>query len=369
MLKRLQALLISVLVMVVGWYRGLAVQAAQDTGIDTHMHLQGQPEASGRRGPRGSERARGRLNYTEAAAVLISLMKQYGVAKAVVMPPPQAFGQRGGYEYRAFLKAIDRYPQRLYFAAGGGALNPRIHATDPSAVTPKQQVDFEAVAEDFVKAGAVAFGEMTAMHLCMQEWHHYLEAPADHPLFLALADASARYGVPIDLHVEAVPEPMPTPEHLREACSKNPARLPATIPGLERLLAHNRQARVVWQHIGWDNTGQMTVALIERLLAAHPNLFVAIRVEDRERQIGRETPMPNRIVDAHWRIRAEWLSLMEAFPDRFMVGGDEFIHGPGERRQMPHSFGETWSVVLEQLPAGLADKIGFANAARVYRLE
>ncbi len=30
--------------------------------------------------------------------------------------------------------------------------------------------------------------------------------PPDHPLFLVLAEVAAKYGIPIDLHMEAVPE-------------------------------------------------------------------------------------------------------------------------------------------------------------------
>jgi len=186
-------------------------------------------------------------------------------------------------------------------------------------------------------------------------------------LFLLLADLAAQYGVPIDLHMEAIPEAMTTPQNLRDACSKNPARLPATLPAFERLLAHNRDATVVWQHIGWDNIGFMTTNLLSRLLAEHPNLHLAIRVEARGRQVGGGGPMPNRIVDADWRVRPEWLQLMEAFPERVMVGGDEFVGGGQRRRKMPQSFEETWSL-LGQLPPELARKVGRDNAARVYPL-
>ena len=36
-----------------------------------------------------------------------------------------------------------------------------------------------------------------------------------HPLLLALADLAARYGMPIDLYMEAVPRDIPFPEHWR----------------------------------------------------------------------------------------------------------------------------------------------------------
>lgn len=242
-----------------------------------------------------------------------------------------------------------------------------IHSVDPSEVTRALRMRFEDVAEEVVRAGAVAFGEMTAMHLCMQERHHYIAQAPDHPLFLLLADLAAQYGVPIDLHMEAIPEAMRTPQNLLKACSKNPPRLPATIPAFERLLAHNRDAKIVWQHLGWDNVGCMTPELVAQLLTEHPNLYIAIRVEERLVQVGGDEPMPNRLVDAHWRIRPEWLTLMKAFPNRVMIGGDEFVSGSAGGRRMPQSFEEMWSL-LDQLPMELARNVGRDNAARVYPL-
>jgi len=338
----------------------LAAHAKEHGYIDTHMHFQSQRSGGGGSG-RGRPNSRG---YREAASSLVSQMNRYRVEKAVIMPPPQTMEKEGRYDYRVLMEAIRDHPGRLYLAAGGGTLNAMIHSVEPSEVTAALRKRFEDQAKELVQAGAVAFGETTAMHVCMAEWHNYSAQAPDHPLFLLLADLAARYGVPIDLHMEAIPESMTTPQNLRDACSKNPTRLPATLPAFERLLAHNRQAKIVWQHIGWDNVGFMTTKLLSRLLAEHPNLYLAIRVEERGRQVGGGGPMPNRIVDADWRVRPEWLKLMETFPGRFMVGGDEFV---GSARKMPQSFEETWSL-LKQLPPALARTVGRDNAARVYRL-
>lgn len=337
---------------------------AEDRGyIDTHMHFQAQRSG-------GKDLGKSRPNiagYHEAARNLVSQMNRYGVEKAIVMPPPQTMDKEGRYDYRTLLGAIDAHPGRLYLGAGGGTLNAMIHSVEPSEVTPGLRERFEDTAEELIRAGAVAFGETTAMHLCMSEWHNYSAQAPDHPLFLLLADLAAHYGVPIDLHMEAVPEAMMTPQNLRDACSKNPSRLPATLPAFERLLAHNRNAKIVWQHIGWDNVGFMTSGLVSRLLSDHSNLYLAIRVEERGIQVGGGGPMPNRIVDREGRIHPEWLALMEAHPDRFMVGGDEFIAGSAGGRRMPQSFEETWSL-LDQLPPALAQRVGRDNAARIYPL-
>jgi hypothetical protein len=109
----------------------------------------------------------------------------------------------------------------------------------------------------------------------------------------------------------------------------------------------------------------MTVELVGQLLESHPNLFLALRVEERLRTMG-GSPMPNRIVDSEWKIRAEWRALFERFPDRFVIGTDEFF-GPVGGRIAPQSFEETWRI-LDQLPPELATKIGRVNAQKLYGL-
>ncbi len=338
------------------------------TYIDTHMHLHGAMGGPGMRSRRpGFMQGQKGSGYTKSAANLIRLMDQQGVARALIMPPPQSRGQRMAYQYKDLLDALRKYPDRLFLAAGGGILNPMIHETDPPAVTPNLKKRFRQEAETIVRAGAKSFGEMTALHVCMTERHHFLEAPPDHPLFLLLADVAAENNIPIDLHMDAVPHKKNTRRQLLNRCSKNPSYLQATIPPFERLLSHNRKTRIVWQHIGWDNTGDMTIALLKRLLKAHPNLYLSMKVV----KMGIHSsgvPMPNRVVGKDMKMSREWISFIKEFPDRFMIGGDEFVGIPGRTRRMPQSFEEIWSAV-NHLPPALAKKIGHDNAARVYNLK
>lgn len=71
---------------------------------------------------------------------------------------------------------------------------------------------FEQAAEAILRGGAAGFGELAAEHFSSRIGSHpYESAPADHPLFLALADIAARADVPIELHMEAVPRDLPFP--------------------------------------------------------------------------------------------------------------------------------------------------------------
>jgi predicted TIM-barrel fold metal-dependent hydrolase len=167
--------------------------------------------------------------------------------------------------------------------------------------------------------------------------------------------------------MEAVPFDMPMPVAAARMSQKNPATLKANIPGFERLLDHNPNARIVWQHIGWDNTGEMTIELLRRLLKAHPNLYIAFRSAERI-QDDTGNSIPNRIVGGDLKIKPEWMEFFKEFPDRFVVGTDEFIPIPGDTTKIPQSFEETWRL-MAQFPPELAAKIGRENAIRIYNLQ
>ncbi len=332
--------------------------------IRPHIPMGNTPE--GRKGPGGRPAGVMTQDYEAAADNLVAQMETYNVTTALIMPPPQYTGQPGAYTYQALAPALSKYPDRLALVAGGGILNPMIEETSASNVSEELKTRFETEAEKLIAAGAKGFGEMTALHLCLSQRHHFIAAPPDHPLFLLLADPAAKHSVPIDMHMEAAPTDIPLPAGLGAACSKNPSTINATIPPFERLLEHNRNARIVWQHIGWDNTGYMTVDLVRRLLSAHSNLYLALRVEDRPLTMAGES-MPNRIVDQTGAIKSEWLGLINDYPDRIMIGGDEFVGIPGLTAPKVQSFGETWSMV-GQLPSSVAAKVGGENAAKVYNL-
>lgn len=363
-------------------------QSAPGRFIDIHMHLDGRyrqdgapsptnkSPALGRRPPPGGgpgrmadgDRGQGGLvkDYEAAADNLVAMMDRAGVARALVMPPPQSPNQRGGYTYRELLEAVRRHPDRLSLAGGGGELCPMIMGTEPANVTTALRAEFGRRAEEIIRDGAKAFGEMAVLHFSLSDRHVFERAPADHPLFLLLADIAARHDIPIDIHWEAVTEDQPTPEDLVKRSSANPARIQPTIPGIERLLAHNRKTRIVLVHGGWDNTGHQTVDLLRRLMTAHPNLYSGLKfVRKRYEPFQRG----NKLADEDLKIRPEWVRLIRDFPDRFVVGADEFVGIPDRTtRKGPPSFEDTW-FIIKQLPPDLRAKVGRENAARIYRLD
>jgi predicted TIM-barrel fold metal-dependent hydrolase len=299
---------------------------------------------------------------------MIALMDQYGLQKAVVMPQPRLSGQPGFYDYTKILPAIQKYPNRLFLGGGGGILNSMIHETDPAQVTDDIRDKFQEQALLVINDGARVFGELAALHVSLTPQHVYEEAPPDHPLFLLLADIAAEHNMPIDIHMEAIVTDTLLPENLRKISAKNPAILTANIPAFERLLQHNRQAKIVWQHIGWDNVGQMSISLLRRMLAEHPNLYLGFKIEERPYQVGTREPMPNRIVDKHMQITPEWEQFFIDFADRLLVASDQFVGIPGRTVRPPQYIEKTWTAI-QQLPADVINKIGRDNAIKLYHLE
>ena len=336
---------------------GAAVSSSRSAGkleyVDVHEHL---------------TFGRGTQDFRRAAKVAIREMDRTGVAMILVMPPPQTVKQAVTYRAEKLADAVQAHPGRLRFLGGGGSLNVMIQeAVAAGSVSADLNRRFEARARELAKMGAVGFGEMTAEHFSLNPHHPYVTVAADHPLFLLLADLSAELSLPIDLHMEAVRERFEFSRRYRS----NPATPASAAPNLaafERLLAHNPQSRIVWSHAGWDNTGHRTPTLTRELLARYPNLYISLRVPPRQRH--EPSLQASRLVDESGVLMAGWRALLETFPDRVMIGGDEFFASSGKAKPHPSKGSVAGTMVLlDQLPEGIRKMVGSDNARRVFGLD
>ena len=276
--------------------------------IDCHNHL------AGRYGARGGFIEK---DYEGAARVALSTMDKHGITKMIIMPPPFAPDHPHIYEYKDLLGVCKRHPDRLAFLGGGGTLNVMIHRTaHDKEISPALKAKFRKSALGIFNKGALGFGEFAAEHFSLGPDHIYAWAPPDHPLFLLLAEIAAEHDVPIDIHMEALPEEMDLPAGLRSP--PNPETLRTNIAAFERLLAHNRKAKIIWAHVGWCNTGQRTAALCAELLRKHPNLSMSFKISPRDSR------SECRPIERGIGLKAEWLQLIKAFSDRFIIGTDQF---------------------------------------------
>ncbi len=87
------------------------------------------------------------------------------------------------------------------------------------------------------------------------------------------------------------------------------------------------------------------------------------------KQSPEDSPEVNQILNEHGTIKEEWLSLLKKYPDRFMIGSDNFFFAPSSSQQKgPPSFYETWAIA-DQLPADLRAKVTSKNPVNVFGLE
>ena len=314
--------------------------------IDTHTHFLGH---SGR----GDD-------YDGSADATIDNMDRNNIRLGIVMPPPFAPGKRGMHDHAELLSAARRYKGRFAVLGGGGSLNLMINeAVAKGSIDDEMKAEFAARAEKILADGAIGFGEMTALHFSLRKGHGFQMAPPDHPLFLLLAEIAQRHKVPIDLHMEAVVADRDIPEHLKGA--PNPDRLPANIGAFERLLDHAPGATIVWVHLGWDNTGERTVALVRRLLKAHPNLFMSFKVAG-------GAPPVNQAFTRDAGFGDEWRDLVLDFPDRFLIGSDIQTR-PTSSRTKTRGTTNGVSRLLRELPHDVIRRVAIGNAKRVFRLD
>jgi predicted TIM-barrel fold metal-dependent hydrolase len=282
----------------------------------------------------------------------LAALGRENAAMIFLQMPPDTFDHPGHYDAEIILSAAKKYPGKLAVIGGGGTLNAMIiQAAATGDAGPAVQKKFKERAEELLREGVIGFGEMTAEHFDGLTPYQY--APADHPLYLLLADIAAEHGVPFDIHMEAVPQDMALPAGLKSP--PNPPRLHANIAAFERLLAHNPRAKIIWAHAGSDFTGFRTVDLNRRLLQAHPNLYMEIKADP-------EAPGLNYPIAEDGKIKPDWLKLFMDFQDRFIIGSDQHYPEPkGQDRRWQEDV-----LVFNQLPPDVRRKIGTENIVSIY---
>lgn len=317
--------------------------------IDAHNHLFGGKDGRG---------------FYEAATHAVTIMDELNIKKMIIMPPPQAqgFGNRG--TFFDLFPAVQRYPGRFACLGGGGSLNIMIHQNKHRKVFNRPEKNrFRQKAELFLSKGAVGFGEFTGVHFSFANDHPFHSVSADHPLFLFLADIAADHNVPIDIHNEAVLQDMAFPSSKKlERSRRNPSLLLENMAGFENLLKHNRKAKIIWAHSGWCNTGDRTAELSRTLLSRNPNLYMSIKLRP---GIAKENKMLNlrkRIIPP------QWLALLQDFPDRFIIGTDQFYSAPGGKQLRPQTNAVT-QLFMNTLPPDLAKKIGMENPSKLFNFQ
>jgi predicted TIM-barrel fold metal-dependent hydrolase len=118
---------------------------------------------------------------------------------------------------------------------------------------------------------------------------------------------------------------------------------------IERLLAHAPSARLVWAHTG---IGGVPIERVRALLERHPTL------------LGELSYRPG-LTDGDGGLAPEWRALMLAMPERFVVGSDTWVNARWDDYEALMRQARRW---LGELPAPVAERIGWENAAALFAL-
>jgi hypothetical protein len=330
-------------------YLNVQVATAAPDWIDVHFHVVGDKgEMQG---------------FARSIERVEDIMESSHMRQILIMSPPRPFES---FDIDELLEVQKQAPDRIAIMGGGGSLNHLLQEHgDDKTLDPALKQKFTAIAEDILAKGAKGFGELTAHHVSLNPGHGYEWIPPDSPLLLLLADIAAQHDVPIDLHLDPIPEDVPTPSELHSP--RNPKILKENVSGFERLLDHNPKTRIVWAHAGSDPVGFFTPELVSTLMRKHPNLYCSVRTTHK-----RNNPM------RHPRdgINTDWIEVLNEFPDRFVMGTDSFVitedyTGPNGPRVLAR---KTWvqregaNEVLGYLSEDVAKKLAYQNALRIYKL-
>lgn len=329
--------------------------------IDTHAHM----EFGGKY----------RISNTDAAAqALIAEMDRLKIDMTLLMPlPAGAWPEvRRQFDFESILPVMQRYPDRVRILAGPGILGPLYIAGASGAPSAEALQAFRAKAEQIASLPFISgFGEMPVVHLAlptMGENHPYEAVAPDHPMLLALSDVAAAHKLPIDVHVDLVTEDRSLPPYLNQpsAWDPNPPLLMRNLDGLERLLRHNRNTKIVWAHVGGEPLFSRTVEVCRDLLKRHPNLYMSFRVQSPAPAAAR---FEAAALTPSGRLKPAWAALIKEFPDRFLVGSDTFYTDQEKARGGNEAGRLNLHRLLTQLPPEVARKVARENVYRIYRMD
>jgi predicted TIM-barrel fold metal-dependent hydrolase len=292
--------------------------------------------------------AHNHLNANIAAEALLQPMDRAGVESMVLMPRHYTAASDGGLASDE--QALDyskRYPGRFIPFIGGQRddLGPRaIHnPVNVSSVLREfsrklNQSEFRGLGEFILRhhsydvGGGEAGGEV--------------QIPVDHEAMRQVAALAAKHRVPVLFHAEAEEQPA------REA---------------EALIAAFPDTLFIWAHC----CGRASADATARRLRRFPNLMCDLgHMFNGPRTAGgygkqwpRKTPWVHQVQDDAGHVLPEMKQLLEAFPDRFMIGTDTAHTAYLKFYEYRIAI---FRVMLAQLAPDAARKIGAENARRVF---
>lgn len=310
---------------------------------------------------------------------VIETINANGVSHIGIMP-------RGGAKESQVIDFYERYPNRVIPFYGGSSIQTLLCQGSNISINREEIIFFrgyrkdwweknleqsiEQIEKELKGAPYRGIGELRLRHYGngpkVPEKAHDYNFPADSPFMLRLVDLAARLGLPVAIHMEAESKG----EYI-EFVGKSADE--GTIPPFERLLDHNKDALIIWCHLG-----RATPEVVKRMLDKHPNLYVDISDvqprSDNARGVSAaslavfwEYTLKNSIIDENGRLGENWKNVFMSYPERIMISCDAMSS---------KNYGRMYSAlmnelknVLSQLTPEAAQMIAYQNAMKIFRID
>jgi hypothetical protein len=250
--------------------------------------------------------------------------------------PPQQTGTQRDDEFQAVLK--ERYIRAVGLGdiVQGYQKERDAFFTDPD--TPMQRTVLETLETHLKDGVATSIAEVhvnsrTSAPLPVVN----RKVPADSAFMRRLMDLSARYQVPLSVHMQFDPD---------------------SVQQLHALLQAKPQGILVLAHCGKDTAAAQVRPFLEKYGNVHCDLSFRSTPQEKGR-------LPERIIFTRNSLDSAWRALIEEFPDRFMVGVDD-VHSWGEYEQVVDSIRLG---LLARLTPPTAEKVAYRNGVRLFRLK
>lgn len=302
---------------------------------DTHVHLDPPGKQSGEGG-----------NPDQLLAVL----EKAGIHRVNIMPTPNEgsfdkakYFPRGGTAGREALHSKGSRQIRVF--CGAEFLSVWMGKAATKGYKQKEfQERIIALDVALTEGRCHGIGEIGLFHFNKSGRQLVLEVPPTFPPFLSLFELATSNESWVDLHAEPVE---PGGKSRESEVFGIIALLYKKHPNLKLILSH---------------TAMTNPTNLEALFTVYPSLMVNFKlVRNHERWKNLE---PN--CDPDGRLYEDWAVLMEAYPDRFLVGSDAKFGRKGFKLKRYQKEIRLFRKVLGGLDSNTARKIAWENAVRVF---
>lgn len=213
-------------------------------------------------------------------------------------------------------------------------LHPFLSAFNPTDLNAADQLEREIKYRPGFWQG---IGEVLTRHGTLSQLRLGEAARADHLAMMKVYQLANKYDLPVIVHSNITSEREQNPFYLSE---------------FETAVSSNPQTKIIWAHAGVDSNlvlhqHNMNFVRVElkRMLAKYDNLWVLMSWSLKKLML-----LPSGQIDP------DWLSLIEDYPERFILGSDVLGNFSTQKKLL-----NNWQDILTALPEDVARKVAYTN--------